>query len=162
MAKRKKKEKPVELDTSSVKQRRFLKAFAQHGNITAAARVAGCDRASHRYWLENDPDYLEKFRTADEEACDVLRAEIFRRAAVGIDKPVFYKGARVATVKEYSDGLLMFLARARMPNEFRDRVDINQTGEQQVRVIVDENWYGNNAHDLIAEGAAAPNTAADE
>jgi hypothetical protein len=31
-----------------------------------------------------------------------LECEAYRRAAVGVDKPVFYKGERVDTVREFS------------------------------------------------------------
>lgn len=164
MAKRKKnKRKPVELEPLSVKQERFLRAYATSGaNIAVAAKVSGCDRTSHYYWLANDPDYPEKFRLAREEACDVVRAEIYRRGVMGIPRAKLYRGNVVLTEKEYSDRMLELLAKSMMPEEFRERVDVNQSGSQDVKVIIDENWYGNNAHSLPAEGDAASIVAADE
>lgn len=148
----------ADADQLSVKQERFLKAYSQYGIVAVAARVAGCTREAHAYWMKNDPQYPELFETAREEACDIIRAEIHRRAMIGEEKLIFHKGRKIATIREKSDRLLEFLAKSRMPQEFRERVDINQTGQQELRVVVDENWYGNNAHDLIAEGAAAPSS----
>lgn len=50
---------------------------------------------------------------------ETLDVEIDRRAVDGIDKPVYYKGEKVDTVKEYSDNLLMFL-RKKLDPSYRD------------------------------------------
>ena len=40
---------------------------------------------------------------------------------VGIEKPIFYKGHAVTYVRAFSDGLLMFLLKAKRPDIYRDR-----------------------------------------
>ena len=41
---------------------------------------------------------------------------------MGIEKPIYYKGERVDTVREYSDNLLMFRTKKLRP-EYRDNYD---------------------------------------
>ena len=60
------------------------------------------------------------------EARELLEAEARRRAAVGVDEPVFYKGEVVGQIRKYSDNLLMFLLKAHWPEKFRENVSIDQ------------------------------------
>lgn len=69
----------------------------------------------------------EAFRQAWNEAADIgtrlLEQEAARRAYHGTEKPVYYKGEQVGTVREYSDILLMFLLKGRKPEKYRERSD---------------------------------------
>ena len=40
---------------------------------------------------------------------------------VGIEKPIFYKGHAITHIHSFSDGLLMFLLKAKRPDIYRDR-----------------------------------------
>jgi hypothetical protein len=113
----------------------FLEAFAQSANVTAACRKAGISRETIYRWQEHDATFSLRFKQAEAEANDVIRAAIFQRAVQGVDKPLHYQGRVVVdergqrlTVKEYSDTLLIFLAKARMP-EFRERQQLEVTGK---------------------------------
>jgi hypothetical protein len=106
-----------------VKQRAFLAAYARTGNITAAARAAQCHRSQHYEWLA-DPAYAEAFLAAQEEAVEALELEARRRAAQGVLKPVYYRGAVCGRVREYSDTLLIFLLKAARPEKYRDNARI--------------------------------------
>jgi hypothetical protein len=97
----------------SPSKNRFLTAFQVLGNITRAAKAAGCDRWSHYYWLREDPDYVQAFEEASAIANDTIDAEIRRRAIYGNIEPVFYKGELVATQRKMSDTLLIVLAKMR-------------------------------------------------
>jgi hypothetical protein len=136
----------------------FLAAYAELGNITQAAEVVGMSRTMHYMWLEDDPAYQAAFKAANEQACDRLRQEARRRAVEGTDKPVFYQGAQCGTIREYSDTLLIFLMKGAMPDEFRERqqVDVNQSGSVRVCVVEDDKWFGVPQDDDLAEGIAAP------
>lgn len=119
----------------------FLDAFARTANVLAACQSAGIDRSTVYRWKESDETFLIRFNLASEDANDRIRAELFRRAVQGYEKPVISAG-RVVYVEEklpsgkkvqkplmervYSDSLLSLLAKARMP-EFRDKqhLDIN-------------------------------------
>jgi hypothetical protein len=104
----------------SLKKRRFLEAFAQEGNIKAAALKAGVSRRSHHLWLKGDAEYKTAFEDAFDDFADSMEAEADRRGRDGYDKPVFYKGEACGTVREYSDSLLTLRLRALRPHLYRD------------------------------------------
>jgi hypothetical protein len=126
--------------------RAFLAAMANTANVVRAAAIAGVDRDNHYLWLKKDPDYAPAFEIAWQRGVDVLEAEAVRRAHEGVIKPVFHGGKRAidvvqnpdgsikrdssgkpigipATVREYSDTLLIFLLKARNPAVFGDRLN---------------------------------------
>ena len=116
----------------------FLREFAQSANLTAACRQAGIHHDTFYRWTEHDETFSFRYKQAEAEANDVVRAAIFRRAVVGVDKPLHYQGRVVLdergqrlTVKEYSDTLLIFLAKARMP-EFRERQQVDISGQLDI------------------------------
>jgi hypothetical protein len=95
---------------------------------------AGIERRLVYYWQEHDETFALKFQVAEQEANDVIRAELFKRAVQGIEKPVVsmgkvvYQDGKPLMERVYSDNLLSLLAKARMP-EFRDKqsVDLHAT-----------------------------------
>ena len=135
-------------------QAAFLATFEQSANVTQACRAAGIDRSMAYQWLEHDEQFSILYHQAEQIANDAIRAEIFRRGHDGVEEPVLNQGqlvyeyepvldengeqrkdekgkpmwkrGRMFTVRKYSDTLLIFLAKARMP-EFRDKssVDVN-------------------------------------
>ena len=58
-----------------------------------------------------------------------------RRASEGTLKPVFYQGKMCGEIREYSDTLLIFLLKARRPETYRERSDINSTVRGTLRMI---------------------------
>ena len=69
-----------------------------------------------------------------EEARELLEAEARRRASIGVDEPVFYKGKVVGHIRKYSDNLLMFLLKAHWPEKFRDAVEYSGPSGGPVKV----------------------------
>jgi len=110
------------------KKRAFLAAYALTGNIGEAAKAADIHRQTHNKWLEADPVYAAAFVQAKEDAGDALETEARRRAVEGVEEPVFYKGDEVATVRKYSDVLLIFLLKGIRPDKFRDNRSVALTG----------------------------------
>ncbi len=96
-----------------------------------AARAAKINRSTHYRWLE-DLEYADAFDEAKEEAVDVLEMEARRRAVEGIDRPVFYQGKKVGSVRSYSDTLLIFLLKGAMPEKYRERHELSG-GERPVQ-----------------------------
>lgn len=125
---------PKGTKTPTPVQRAFLDAYAQMGNITAAAKAAGVDPCNHRKNWVKDPVYLELFREADEQATEILEAEAIRRASRGTDKPIFHKGKQVGSVREYSDPLLMFLLKARRPAVYRENTHHTHSGSVELKM----------------------------
>lgn len=109
-------------DVSHPQKKMFLAAYGEVGTVTRAAQIAGVVRETHYRWLDNDKNYPEQFARAERQAHEKIEAEIKRRAIDGVLKPVFYQGAIVGHVKEYSDNLLMFYAKGAMPEKYKERV----------------------------------------
>jgi len=102
----------------------FLSTFAQTGNFMLSCRAANIGRAASYDYLDRDADgFAARYADAEQEACEALEAEAYRRGVQGIDKPIHFKGQRVDTVREYSDTLLIFLMKGRMPHKYRDSYD---------------------------------------
>lgn len=114
-------------------QRLFLEAYAEHANVRLAARGAGIHRSTVYEWQEHDPDFDFAFNQAKEDARDVLRAEIYRRAKEGWDEPVYQQGLYAGGVHKYSDTLLIFHAKMMMP-EYREKQSLVVTTPGTVEV----------------------------
>ena len=107
----------------------FLKSFSETGNIGLAAEHAGVARRTHYKWIASDPEYVEAFEEALEEAIDVLEAEARRRAVEGVEEPTgWYKGQPGGYIRKYSDVLLMFLLNARRPDIYKRHVKHEHSG----------------------------------
>ncbi len=119
------------------KKRVFLQAYSTCGNVTQAARIAGVDRATHYVWLETDEQYAEAFQQAQEAAADYLEQEAWRRATQGVEQDVFYKDKKIATKREYSDTLLIFLLKGIRPDKYKERAQTELTGPGGGPVKVD-------------------------
>lgn len=135
-------------------QRKFIAAYAVCGTVTQAAEAADVIRQKHYRWLKN-PVYAKAFADCYEEACESLEREARRRAIDGWDEPVYQGGELVGTKRRFSDALLIFLMKGAMPDKYRDNIRVEH-GDRSVAVTFDADWYGNNAHDRIAEASAAP------
>lgn len=140
-------QRPTEQEKQQAQQA-FLKSFAANGNVRAACMAAGIDRSTIYAWAETDEQFSMQYTLAKHDVDDAIRAEIFRRAMygeeeiiTGMGKPVYeqiplmnadgtprldkngkpmYRNGKMLTQKRKSDLLLMFHAKARMP-EYRDR-----------------------------------------
>jgi len=130
------------------KKELFLDAFAEHGIVLKAAQSAGISRRVVYQWLEHDEIFTFAYNQAKENAKDVVRAEISRRAVEGWDEEVYQLAKYAGTVHKYSDTLLIFHAKALMP-EYRDKsqLDVNanvsgsiQTSDMSndLRLLTDE------------------------
>lgn len=109
-------------------QAAFLAAFRETGNVSLAASAADVDRSTHYKWLDED-GYSERFRLAQEDAVDALEAEARRRAVEGVEEPTgWYQGEPGGMVRKYSDTLLIFLLKGAAPHKYRERHELEHSG----------------------------------
>jgi hypothetical protein len=102
----------------------FINSYANLGNIALACKQANVGRKAVYRWYREDIDgFKGLFDEAYQEACELVEAEIHRRGVKGWDEGVWYKGDEVGTVHKYSDILLIFLAKALMPDKYRDKFE---------------------------------------
>lgn len=106
----------------------FLAAFEETHLVTEAAKRAGIHRDTAYERRGRDPEFARRWSEAEERSTELLEREAYRRAAVGTERPVFYKGKEVGAVREYSDVLLIFLLKARRPAVYRERVEHTGAG----------------------------------
>lgn len=125
------------------KQWRFLDTLRATCNVTLAARAVGMARSTLYRLRDQDLDFRAAWDDAVEEAIDLLEAELHRRAFTGVDRPVFWRGeiqrdaaGRPVTVKDYSDGLAMFLMRAHRPERYRERIEARLSNGLPVRTAI--------------------------
>lgn len=121
-------------NTTELRKKAMLAAFAECGNVTQACKIADIGRTAHYEWLKDDPEYAKAFDDALEQATDRLEQEARRRAVEGTIKPVFYKGDECGYVREYSDTLLIFLLKGANPNKYRDNIKQEITGNMEVGI----------------------------
>lgn len=95
--------------------------LAQTGNLEASAAECGITARAVYYAMDRDPELKEEISQARERACMEIEKEMHRRGIQGISRGVYYQGELVAEEKEYSDKLLMALAKANMPHRFAER-----------------------------------------
>lgn len=107
---------------TSENREKFLDLLAEGMTVKDAAKHIGVNPKTAYRWREADKDFAEKWASAYEIGTDSLEAEAQRRAVEGVERPVWYQGVQVGTVREYSDTLLMFLLKARNPARYCDRV----------------------------------------
>ena len=120
---------------SSLKKTKFLEAFAECGNITHSAKVAGVSRDTHYHkWLGVDKSYTEAFKQAREKAIDALEEEALRRAKEGWVEPVWHLGQQVGVVRKFSDTLLIFLLKGLRPGVYREHLAVEHSGTIDHRV----------------------------
>lgn len=86
-----------------------------------AAAACGCGTRYFKRRRDLDPSFEQAYQEARADGDDVIRAEIKRRGVDGVKRAIYHDGKVVGHKLEYSDQLLMFLAKARMPQEFGDR-----------------------------------------
>ena len=98
----------------------FLEALANSGNVRVACNAAGIERSTAYRARTKDEAFKKKWDVAIDDAADLLEAEAYRRAIQGVDRPVFYRGIQVGTVRAYSDPLLIFLLKGARPYKYRE------------------------------------------
>jgi hypothetical protein len=84
--------------------------------------------STFRTWMQNDLEFAEAVDDARMEAASKLVEELRRRGHDGWEEPVFQRGAPVlnldgtpATIRRYSDKLLLALVKASLPEAFGDQ-----------------------------------------
>lgn len=128
--------KKGEKRSKATQQNDVLLAFEQYANVTIACKKAKVPRRTFYNWLE-ETEFNNKFQSKVNVAIGVLEDEANRRAVQGTTKPVFYKGKRCGSIREYSDTLLIVLLKAHAPDKYKDRVVQEVTGKNGKKLELD-------------------------
>jgi hypothetical protein len=112
---------------------RFLELLAGGGSVTKAAEAIGRHRRTVYDWKARHEDFAQAWDEAVEAGTDLIEDEATRRAVHGVDRPEFFQGRLVGSVREYSDQLIMTLLKARRRWKYSDKIE--QRSTETVRVI---------------------------
>jgi len=150
---------PMSDDERRLAQDAFLQVFRQHCSYTDAYKAAGVAHDTPRYWMKNDVDgFAERYKAAEQEVNDKLEAELYRRAVEGVEKKrgVWHQGTKVGeeAVREYSDILLIFMLKARLPWKYRERVEHINTDLVKAEAEKLAAKFGLDPQELLAEAEA--------
>lgn len=100
---------------------RFLTVLAETGNVRTAASHATVSTVTLYARRKTHPAFATAWDDALASAMDlVLEPEATRRAVVGVLEPIYYQGAKVGTVRKYSDRLLIFLLKGGKPEKYKE------------------------------------------
>ena len=120
------------------KKEAFIEHYTRMGTVKSAAKATGVSRKTVYEWLKADEVFSEGFEHAKENVTDELEQEAKRRAYEGINKPIYWQGKLVDTIKEYSDTLLIFLLKGNRPEKFRERLQTEISGSLKVYQVEED------------------------
>lgn len=115
----------------------FLGAFEETGMVTAACEMVGVGRSTVYEERQRNEDFAVAWADVEERSTERMEAEAYRRAVEGTSEPVVSAGEIVTHVQKYSDSLLQFMLKARRPEKYRERMDVNHGGRIENRVRLD-------------------------
>ncbi|ANS04709.1 hypothetical protein [uncultured Mediterranean phage] len=129
------------------RRERFCQIIALTGNVSEACRQVGIVRSTAYVARKKDKVFADLWDEAEETAADAVEAEMWRRGVEGVDRPVVYqgeirpkldaKGEKILgedgmpvplTIKEFSDPLLIQMAKAKRPEKFNERLQVEGMG----------------------------------
>lgn len=103
---------------TAAKRHKFLTRLAETANVAEACRAAKVSRTLAYSQRKRVPTFAAAWDDAMRAALDDLEAALVERARDGVERPHFFGGAQVGTVRHYSDALAMFILRARRPDVY--------------------------------------------
>ncbi|MGI0119698.1 hypothetical protein [Zooshikella sp. RANM57] len=114
---------------TKARDKKFFQAIEAGYGVGMAGKKAGYSRTSVYEYKNDDSYFAEQWEEAKQIFIEELELEADRRAVVGIEKAIYYKGAKVGVQQEYSDTLLMFRLKALAPEKYRDRQEVKHEGK---------------------------------
>ena len=103
-----------------------------------AGGKAGVHADSIRDWMNKDDAFKASVADAIDAGTDYLEDEARRRAADGVDRPIFQSGELVGFERNYSDSLMAMQLQGRRPERY-NKTKVEHTGAEggPIRVQVE-------------------------
>ena len=112
----------------------YLAYLETSGRKRYSAVMAGIQPARIVYLMNADDALAERQAAAMDGYKELIHASIHDRAINGVAKNIYFKGKVCGTERQYSDTLLIALAKAHDP-KFRDHVQIDANVKAGVLVV---------------------------
>lgn len=93
----------------------------------------------HYAWLKH-PEYAEVFEECRKIADERLELLAYDLASGVYSKPIVNMGEIVTYEPIYDTKLLHTLLKARMPNKYREKIDVTSNGHSIVKMVDKEAW----------------------
>ncbi len=128
---------PLTLNQRKEKQQLFLELYRQCANIKASCEAAGIDRTTFYNWKNDDSVFAAQVAEAENDANDTAERALYDRAVLGVEeyvvsnRQVVYHQGQPLTHRVYSDRLLEVLLKARMPDKYKEKQQIEHKIETQ-------------------------------
>jgi hypothetical protein len=116
---------------------RWLDLFEWTGLVSDACEMLGVGRSTVYDERQRNEEFAIAWSDVELRSTERMEAEAYRRAVHGVTTPMVSAGVHVTDVQSYSDRLLEFMLKARKPEKYRDRVDVNHSGRIEKRVKID-------------------------
>lgn len=120
------------------KEREFFAALATTCRVDKACEQTGIARQTAYNRRRDDVDFAARWDEAKRIGAEALEDEAMRRAAEGVDEPVFHQGAQVGMIRKYSDTLAIFLLKGAMPEKYRDNAKLELAGRVELSKLTDD------------------------
>lgn len=115
------------------RQKAFLEHLAKTANITVSCRSAGISRKQYYVWMK-DEKFAERAEHAMDDAIDMVEFALMQQAT-GYLEPVYYQGEVVGDIRKRDTRAAEILLKGRRAQVFRERHDIEHSGEVNTRVV---------------------------
>lgn len=120
---------------TDVRYELFLSELAADGNVTRAANIAGVQRSCVYDKRERDPEFAKRWANAIDAFADTLEKEAFRRAVLGVEKPIAYQGQFTYVMERDQNGKVIY--------DMTDEGEVDKDGNPKLtrtpRYKLDEN-----------------------
>ena len=112
----------------------YLAYLETSGRKRYSAIMAGVEPARLLYLMKKDDALAERQASAMDGYKELIHASVHDRAINGVTKNIYFQGKVCGTERQYSDTLLLALAKAHDP-KFRDHVQIDASVTAGVLVV---------------------------
>jgi hypothetical protein len=100
-------------------QNKFLEKYIEtHSKIEAMQHAGIPSLGVIEQWAKDDQTFRDRFEQAQELLKDNMEAAAYKRAVIGIDKPVYQGKELVGYIREYSDSLLTTMLKGNIPEKY--------------------------------------------
>ena len=113
-----------------------IHAISEGRTARAASILAGVYRDTLFDWKVAHPEFAARWEQALKAGGEFYKDEARRRATEGYLEPVFQQAMLVGHVRKFSDPLLIMHLKARYPEEFRERTEVENKGDQTITVKI--------------------------
>lgn len=127
--------KATEKPTISKRRAKFITNLTKTANVSRSARLAGISTSALYAHRAKTPSFAKQWDDAIGAALDDLEQDVIRRARQGVERPVFFGGSKIGSVRNYSDTLAMFVLKAKRPEVY---ARLNAAGESGVGISDDD------------------------